>query len=68
MSKLHERLLKHKHMSSEEKSNCTCELCKRLNVNKTRRKIEIPVQKLKIPKQKSEVYEQIEKDVTKDII
>lgn len=51
MSKLHERLLKHKHMSPEEKSNCICELCKGLNVNKTRRKIEMPVQKSKIPEQ-----------------
>ena len=42
MSKLHERKVKHRHMSPAEKKSCNCELCKGLNVNKKYRKIDIP--------------------------
>ncbi len=40
MSKLHERLLKHKHMTLEEKEVCKCEMCNGLNIHKP--KIEMP--------------------------
>lgn len=46
MSKLHKRLKKHEGMSLEEKENCKCEMCKVLNVNKKRRKVEDSVQTL----------------------
>lgn len=46
MSKLHERKVKHQGMSLAQKEACDCDQCKGLNVNKTRRKIEMPVQKI----------------------
>lgn len=46
MSKLHEMKIKHQNMSLAEKQSCTCDLCKNLNVNKYRRKIEIPTQNI----------------------
>ena len=59
MSHLHKRIKAHQHMTLKEKENCQCELCKGLNVNKTRRKIEMPVQK-------SNIYEQSSKLVLKN--
>jgi len=49
MSKLHERLLKHKHMNLEQKKSCTCDLCKGLNVYK-RNRVKMSIQKVEIPK------------------
>lgn len=54
MSKLHERLLKHKHMNLEEKKNCTCELCKGLNIHKTHR-VEMNMRKAEISTQNPEI-------------
>ena len=36
MSKLHERLLKHKHMSLKEKEACRCDMCKNSNLGKSK--------------------------------
>ena len=44
MSKLHERLLKHKHMTLEEKKTCRCDMCKGLNVYK-RDRVKMSMQK-----------------------
>jgi len=41
MSKLHERKVKHQHMSLAEKENCKCEMCKGLNINKKIGKVEM---------------------------
>lgn len=46
MSKLHEMKIKHQGMSLTEKMMCNCDLCKGLNVDKSRRKVEIPVQSI----------------------
>lgn len=64
MSKLHERLLKHKHMSSEEKKNCTCETCTGLNIYKARR-VEMNMRKAEIPTQNSE---SVNKDIKIDVV
>lgn len=42
MSKLHEMKIAHRGMSTSEKEGCTCDLCKGLNVNKGKRKTEMP--------------------------
>jgi len=54
-------------MTLEEKKACRCDMCKRLNVNK-RYKAGFDGQPKDDHEQKSEIYKQIEKDVTKDII
>lgn len=46
MSRLHEMKIKHQGMSLAEKIACNCELCKDLNVNKSRRKVKVPVQNI----------------------
>lgn len=42
MSNLHKRLIKHRHMTSEEKKNCKCEMCTGLNVNKQKVSLQKP--------------------------
>lgn len=49
LSKLHEMKVKHMGMSAAEKMSCTCELCKGLNVHKSKRKIEVPNQNIIVP-------------------
>jgi len=46
MSNLHKRIKIHQHMNLAQKEVCNCDQCKGLNVNKTRRKIEMPMQKI----------------------
>lgn len=48
MSRLHEMIVKHRVMSATEKMTCNCEMCKGLNVHKSKRKIEIPTQKSEV--------------------
>lgn len=42
MSNLHKMKIKHQGMNPEEKMECNCELCKGLNVDKTKRKSNVP--------------------------
>lgn len=64
MSKLHERLLKHKHMTLEEKKSCTCEICKGLNIHKAHR-VEMNIRKTEIPTQNPE---SVDKDIKRDVV
>ncbi len=42
MSRLHEMKIKHRGMSPVEKMSCNCDLCKGLNVDRTKRKSDVP--------------------------
>lgn len=53
MSNLHKRIKKHENMNIAEKERCNCDLCKGLNVDKNKRKVEIKNFEKKIDDMKS---------------